>query len=177
MNENAAVLRSIPGLADVDSEVLTEIANHFRRRPFKDEVICREGEAADTLWVLAKGDADVVKRSEAGRDFVVATLSPVCLFGHVGLFTSSGRTATIRARGAVEVLQMSSTQAHLLLRTSTWRVSGPFRRALIIALSQQLTAATQTLWRLAEEMGATEPASGASPSDAERRLLKANSHV
>lgn len=177
MNENVRVLQAIPGLTDVEGDVLTEIANHFRRRPFKDEIICREGEAADTLWILAKGEAEVVKRSEAGRDFVVATLSPICLFGHVGLFTSSGRTATIRARGAVEVLQMSSTQAHLLLRTSAWRVSGPFRRALIIALSQQVTAATQTLWRLADEMGATEPATSPPPNDAEQRLLKANSSV
>lgn len=173
MNENVRVLQALPGLAEVETDVLAEIAAHFRRRPYKDEIICREGESADTIWVLAKGEAEVVKRSETGRDFVVATLSPVCLFGHVGLFTAAGRTATIRARGAVEVLQMSSTQAHLLLRTTAWRVSGPFRRALIIALSQQLTAATQTLWRLAEEMGATEPASGG-PSDAEHRLLKAD---
>ena len=34
MNENVRVLQAIPGLTDVEGDVLTEIANHFRRRPW-----------------------------------------------------------------------------------------------------------------------------------------------
>lgn len=174
MSDLVEVLGSLPGLAGTDPRSLAALASHFKLRGFKDEFICREGDAADRVWVLARGQAEVLKRSEGGREFVVATLTPVCLFGHVGLFTSAGRTASIRARGAVEVLQMSSTAAHLILRTGSETLAGPFRRALIVALSQQLTAATQTLWRLADELGATEPAGA---TEAEQRLLKANSQV
>lgn len=174
MTDPVAVLEQLPGLRGVDRAVLADLAVHVRLRSWQNEVICREDDAADRLWILASGAAEVVKRSESGREFVVSTLTPVCLFGHVGLFTTSGRTATIRARGYVEALQMTSTQAHLVLRTSPPAVSSPFRRALIIALSQQLTAATQTLWRLAEEIGATE---SVAPEEAERRLLEAAGKV
>lgn len=175
MNHLVEIIQQIPGLIGASATALEHLAAQFKRRAYKDEFICREGDAADTLWVLASGDLDVVKASDSGREFVVASLAPVCLFGHVGLFTSSGRTASVRARGAVEVLQMSSTQAHLVLRTSPFEVSSPFRRALIIALSQQLTAANQTLWRLADEANATEPVQR--PPDAEARLLRASSSV
>ena len=175
MSDAAHLLRGLPGLDTATEGALQEIAGHFRRRSFKDEALCREGDPAELLWVLAKGTLEVVKRSESGREFVVASLSPPCLFGHVGLFTSAGRTATVRARGSVEVLQMSATQAHFLLRTSPFRVASPFRRALIIALSQQLSAATQTLGRLADEVGLSEPVQG--PHDAEARLLKASSSI
>lgn len=174
MTEVVAVLSRLPGLAGADPRALQDLAVHLKPRTFKDELICREGDAADRLWVLTGGTAEVLKRSEAGRDFVVAALGPVCLFGHVGLFTTQGRTATLRAKGRVDVLQMSATQAHLVLRTSPPAVASPFRRALIIALSQQLMAATQTLWRLADEVGATETLPG---EDAERRLLEAESKL
>ena len=174
MSELIAILQRLPGLTDADPHALADLAAHMKRRSYKDEVICKEGEQADRLWVLASGSAEVLKRSETGREFVVATLSPVCLFGHVGLFTSGGRTATVRAAGLAEVLQMSSTQAHLVLRSSSQIVGGPFRRALIVALSQQLTAATQTLWRLADELGTTE---ALPPEEVERKLSSANSKV
>jgi len=168
------ILQALPGLADTDPVALETLAGHLRPRTLKDEVICREGDVADRLWILAEGTAEVLKRSTSGRDRVVAALAPVSLFGHVALFTSAGRTATIRAKGRVELLQMSSTEAHILLRTAPHGVSGPFRRALIVALSQQLTAATQTLWRLADHVGATEQLP---LEETERALLSAGANV
>lgn len=175
MKDINLVLSEIPGLASADPRALNQIAAQFKRRTYEDELVCREGDPADTIWVLSEGTLDVVKRSEGGREFVVATLQPVCLLGHVGLFTSAGRTASLRARGPVELLHISSTQAHLILRTAPFEVASPFRRALIIALSQQLANATQTLWRLADEVGAAEPVT--QPRDAEARLLKAHSDL
>lgn len=174
MRDRVQILRDLPGLAHTDAAALEALAGALRPRAFKDELICREGDVADRLWILAEGTAEVHKRSASGRDRVVAALSPVSLFGHVALFTSAGRTATIRAKGKVELLQMSSTEAHILLRTAPHAVSGAFRRALIVALSQQLTAATQTLWRLADHVGATEPLP---PEEAERALLSAGASV
>ena len=174
MRERVQILQELPGLAQADPAALAVLAGHLHPREFKDELICREGEVADRLWILAEGTAEVLKRSPSGRDRVVASLVPVSLFGHVALFTSAGRTATIRAKGRVELLQMSSTEAHILLRTAPHGVSGPFRRALIVALSQQLTAATQTLWRLADHVGATEQLP---LEETERALLSAGANV
>lgn len=174
MNDKLAILEQVPGLRGTDREALRVLAGQLRHRTYKDELLCREGDEGNRLWVLASGTAEVLKRSESGRDFVVATMTPICLIGQVGLFTASGRTASIRARGAVDVLQMSSTQAHLLLRTAEASVASPLRRALIIALSQQLMVATQTLCRLADEVGVTD---ALPPDEAERLLLEAESKL
>ncbi len=174
MTDAVSILEQLPGLSGVEPKALAGIAALMKRRTYKDRLICREGEDADRLWVLAEGAAEVLKRSESGRDFVVATLQPVTLFGQVGLFLPTGRTASIRARGRCETLEMSSIQVHLLLRAGAPEVSGPFRRALIVALSQQLMSATQSIWRLADEAGATESVDA---ELAERRILEARGRL
>ena len=76
MSEVTTILQRLPGLGETDRRALTDLGTHFRRRSYKDELLCREGDPADTLWVLAQGELEVVKRSDAGREFVVATLDP-----------------------------------------------------------------------------------------------------
>lgn len=171
LNQTIDVLRRLPGLERAREEVLAELARHFQRRVYKNEPICKEGEPAGAVWVLAEGEAEVVRTPKLGRRMVVAKLAPVCLFGQASLFGNTGRTASIYAAGRVEVLQISRTQVFLLLRSSPFEVASEFRQALIVAMSQQLAASTQALWNLAESVGATEPA------ELEERILAADSLV
>lgn len=171
MTEHVEILRRVPGLYNASDAVLGELSRHFKHRIFKNEVICKEGEPAGAVWVLAEGTAEVVRTPRIGRRMTVARLSPVCIFGHVSLFTNTGRTASIYAAGRVEALQISRTQVYLVLRCSPFEVASEFRQALIVAMSQQLAASTQALWRFAENVGATEPA------DLEDRILAVDSVV
>jgi CRP-like cAMP-binding protein len=180
----AEILKDLPGLQSMVEAERFALAGHFEPMTYDGEVLCREGDPADFLYVLAKGELEIVKRSQAGRDFVVATMTPVCLFGHVGLVTFSGRTATVRAAGRAEVLRMNKLRMQVLLRSTDFELVSPFRRALIVSLARQLSVANQSLVGLAIRAGVAEavvppppePAS-VDPAEAERELLKAQGQV
>lgn len=173
------VLSDVPGLWDVETDVLRRLAGHFELLDFAPQkYVCRENEPAETLYLLAEGECEVIKTSNERRLFTVATLTPGCLFGHVGLMTLSHRTASVRARDAVKVMAMEASVARELLRNGAFAVTSPFRRALIVALSRQVYSANETTIQLAVEAGVTRPASATElPGDAEERLLSAAAQV
>jgi CRP-like cAMP-binding protein len=149
----AEVLSDVPGLGGVPAVALEELAREFTLRSFDDQIVCREGEPSDTLFILAEGDCEVIKTAPNARRYKVAMLTPGCLFGHVGVMTLALRTATVRARGHVKVLEMSARRARQLLQAGDLPVASPFRRALIVALSRQLGSATATTMKLAIDAG------------------------
>ena len=165
MDERARILSMVPGLHMMPVDGLMGLARMFEHKALEHEILCREGEDADTLWVLAGGAIEVVKTTPRGP-FVVAQLSPTCLLGHSGVMTLSKRTATLKTRGPVEVLEMRAEDALEMLELAPHEVASPFRRALIVAMSRQLALATATIGRLT--------ADGSGAEDAEARLLRAN---
>lgn len=194
----AQVLASLPGLRDASPEALTDLAEQFGRTSYKDqELVCDEGDPAETLYVLASGSVAVRKRSISGREHTVAELHAPCLFGHVGVLSLAERTASIRAEGEVELMHMSARRARVIMRTGNFKVASPFRRALIVAMCQQLASATSTVANLAVDAGVAEPRKALPPDaqpdedvdapteaeesilpdDAEERLLKGLSQV
>lgn len=197
----AEVLGSLPGLREATPESLVALGEQFERTVYKDgEVICEEGSPAETLYVLARGAVAVRKRSLSGRDHTVAELRAPCLFGHVGVLALAERTASLGAVGEVELLQMSARRARVIMRTGEFQVASPFRRALIVAMCQQLASATSTVANLAVDAGMAEPRvpmdddldsqlgelmaddldeaeESILPEDAEERLLKGLSQV
>lgn len=186
----AQVLARLPGLREADPTSLGSLAAQFDLRRYVDgALICDEGAPAETLYVLARGAVEVCKRSISGREHVVAELVAPCLFGHVGVLVTTDRTASIRARGEVEILQMSARRARVIMRTGDFAVASPFRRALIVALCQQLASATASVaslavdanvaeeWRDAEPDDRDESEDSILPDDAEERLLKGLSQI
>jgi CRP-like cAMP-binding protein len=181
----AETLRALPGLEGMGDSERKALAGHFELVDYDDEWVCVEGELADALYVLVSGSLEIVKRAPSGRPFVLATMAPTCLFGHVGLVTSiTNRTASVRAVGKALVYRMVKLRMQVLLRSSDFEIVSPFRRALIVGLARQLQGANQSLVQLAIESGAAEPVeplgapeAGLDPTDAERRLLEAQSKV
>jgi CRP-like cAMP-binding protein/tetratricopeptide (TPR) repeat protein len=67
-----------------------------RERSFgKDEVIFREGDPSDAVYVVAKGAVELSK-SGAGGQVVLARLGPLEMFGETGILDGSPRSATAR---------------------------------------------------------------------------------
>jgi CRP-like cAMP-binding protein len=164
MDERARILSMVSGLQSMPIEGLYALAQLFEHKALEHEILCREGEDSDRLWVVASGTIEVVKDTPRGP-FLVAQIGPTSLVGHGGVMTLTARTATLKTRGQVEVLEMSAQDAQNMLETSPAAVASPFRRALIVAMSRQLAAATATIGRLTAE--------GAKAQDAEARLLAA----
>jgi CRP-like cAMP-binding protein len=153
MDYRIEVLRDVPGLTELSPVALARLAEEFEVASYEDQVLCAEGKPADTLYVLAEGNAEVIKSSHDGRKFRVAVLTAGCLFGHLGALSLARRTATVRCLGLVKVLQMSAAHARELLRRGDFAVTSPFRRALIVALGRQLNTASTTTMKLAVDLG------------------------
>jgi len=62
------------------------------------EILFRKGDPGDALYIVAKGDVDVIDEdTEFGVAHVLAKLGPGKAFGEMALLSGSVRTAMIRA--------------------------------------------------------------------------------
>ncbi len=109
------------------------------------EVIIRQGESGDCMYVIQAGKAEVVQERE-GREVRLAVLGEKDFFGEMALFEGEVRSATVRALGDVRVLTVDKKT---LLRRIQEDPSLAFRmvqemshriRTLITELSQSKAA-------------------------------------
>jgi len=71
-----------------------------------DEVIVREGDRADRLYVVVDGEVEVVREGAPGGALPLTVLGPGDSFGEIALVKGGTRTATVRSRTPVNVLTM-----------------------------------------------------------------------
>lgn len=95
-------------LPDLDTEEVGRLASVCTRRTFAaGETIIREGDAAESFYVLARGRVELLVHPPSGPDLVIAHLDAVDFFGEVGLLQGRPRTATVRAvDGPATVLEI-----------------------------------------------------------------------
>lgn len=72
------------------------------------QVLFEEGQLGDSVFVLAQGEVEVVRRDTTGTPRCIATLGPQQFFGEMSLIDKEYRSATIKARTACELLHLSS---------------------------------------------------------------------
>ena len=69
------------------------------------EMICRQGEKGDRMYVIQAGGA-VVSQEEAGSAVVVGELAAGDVFGEMAIFDRQPRSASVRAKGTSRVLTL-----------------------------------------------------------------------
>lgn len=75
-------------------------------RTYQDgEVVVRQGEEGDCLFVVQEGQLEVV-REEGGREVPIRLVGKDELFGEMAVFERQRRSATVRARGPARVLTL-----------------------------------------------------------------------
>src|SRR5579862_2217913 len=100
-------LRTIPDFAEIDPRVIQELVKKVRLRIFsKDETVVREGDDADSFYLIRDGYVRVVKKMTGGEQRIVAYLKDGAYFGETALLRSERRNATVIAMGKVEVIQV-----------------------------------------------------------------------
>jgi len=83
------------------------------QRSFKaGDVIFREGDVADAMYVVAHGAVDIVKADSA----VIATRSPGEEFGEMAFFDGGRRSATARARRDSQLIHVAYDSLRGVLR-------------------------------------------------------------
>jgi CRP-like cAMP-binding protein len=106
--EEIALLRKVEWLADLDDEALSEIASKARRARYTagERIVCELDAGAD-VFVVASGEAEVSVEPRAGEKQVLGTLEAGGAFGEMSSLTAELRSATVSAKGDVEVLVLA----------------------------------------------------------------------
>ncbi|NQW21173.1 MAG: cyclic nucleotide-binding domain-containing protein [Chloroflexi bacterium] len=73
---------------------------------FSGEVICRQGETGEVMFVIQAGIAEVTRKSAGGGEFKLGELSEGAVFGEMSIFTKSPRSATVTAKGDARILTL-----------------------------------------------------------------------
>jgi CRP-like cAMP-binding protein len=69
------------------------------------EIICRQGEAGDRMFVVQAGRAQVV-RDESGSEVLVGELGKGDVFGEMAIFDRQPRSATVKALDNARILTL-----------------------------------------------------------------------
>ena len=98
-------------------EVRRLVAYSFEPAEFAfGSVIVREGDEADSFYVLVSGTARVVKQSEDGSEVALNLLRAGDTFGEIGLLGEATRAATVRASSPVTALRLDRSIFRALVR-------------------------------------------------------------
>jgi cyclic nucleotide-binding protein/MFS transporter len=112
-------VRRVPALAGLPHRVLEDVASRSHLERFGDgEAVVREGEVGDRLYMVKDGEAEVAARGEGEGEVAMATLSKHDHFGEIALLRDVPRTATVRARGPLELYSLSREDFQELLERS-----------------------------------------------------------
>jgi hypothetical protein len=70
------------------------------------DVIVKEGDPGDSMFIICDGTVDVYTKDKSGKDILLANLEEGNFFGEVSLLTTKPRTATIKAAERTELLEL-----------------------------------------------------------------------
>jgi CRP-like cAMP-binding protein len=98
----------------------TVLGTFMERQSFEaGDVIVREGEIGDDLFLIESGNADVQVASGRDVPIHVATLGPGDFFGEIALLTGAERMADVVAATAMGVLRLTKDAFTLYLAHAT----------------------------------------------------------
>jgi NTE family protein len=110
-------LARVPLFTGLDDTVLDEIFSCMQTRRYAaGELICRQGDPSDSLFLLRNGVAQAVLTSLTGSNVTtIARLRPGDVIGEVGVVTNLPRSASVIARSDAVVLQLGRDDVASLL--------------------------------------------------------------
>jgi nitric-oxide synthase, bacterial len=138
LTESLALLKSVPFLAALTDQELEQIAAQVTPSTASPgELILREGEVGDRMYVIERGSVQVLTTSFDGSDLVLARLEPGQWFGEQALLPggTGRRNASVRALEPCGLLVLSRELLHHALARNSklldqLRAKGEEQRAL-----------------------------------------------
>ena len=100
-------LRLFLGSAKIDATRLLELTRQVKLKIFsRDQPIIREGEGADSFYMLREGYVRVVKKMSGGEQRTIAYLNDGSYFGETAALAAGRHTFSVFAMGKVEVIEV-----------------------------------------------------------------------
>jgi CRP/FNR family cyclic AMP-dependent transcriptional regulator len=91
-------------------EVLLEDSASTERSVGQEEVILRQGEVGDSIYVIGSGSVEAILDPGGGTPILLAVLGRGEVFGEIGLIERRPRSATVRAKEHSIVLEIHGPQ-------------------------------------------------------------------
>jgi CRP-like cAMP-binding protein len=146
--EDEKLLKAIPILQNLDEEELRQVLKIARPVQFpRGKVILKEGEAGETMYIIAEGAVEVSKtlvmmggrEDVQDREKILTKLSAEdhAIFGEVALFEKSKRTATVVALTDCRMLEISKSD-FLRLAEENPRIGYRITRNIVQLLCSRL---------------------------------------
>ena len=116
-NVSATELRSIGLFGALDDRVLMHLAGSLSVQcPEAGELVFREGDDATAMYVVLRGEMEVLKKSKRATEARVALLGPGDWFGEMSIVDIQPRSATVRALAPSRLLRVSAADLDALYR-------------------------------------------------------------
>ncbi len=134
MKQSGATLilkRTFVGLDERALDSMREVAE--RQTYPANTVLCRQGEAGKSLFIIVDGRVVVSQRLEDGEERLLAVLGPAQSFGEMALIDNSPRMATCTTLEPTTVLEITETVFDRLVETNPVVAYTMMRRILLTA--------------------------------------------
>ncbi|MDF1776811.1 MAG: cyclic nucleotide-binding domain-containing protein [Rhizobiaceae bacterium] len=106
LKDDVAMLRRVALFSSVDPSKLKLIAYTASQRVFEDgEMVFEKDSNGTSAYLIVRGEAEILVES-GGKQVVVAVHGRNALFGEISAFCDVPRTAGVRARGQLSVLEL-----------------------------------------------------------------------
>jgi HEAT repeat protein len=115
--ERIIFLRQVPLFADLpprDLQQIAQIAEEFYYEP--GEVLARQGEQGDEMYIIVYGKVQVLKENEEGEEIEIARRTKGEYVGEMAIISQSPRMATLSAIDEVRTLCISQKEFQGILR-------------------------------------------------------------
>jgi CRP-like cAMP-binding protein len=90
------ILSKVDFLSTFPTRDLIKLAKNIRREEYRpEEVVCREHERGDSMYIIESGRVEVWIRTRRGNKRRIAFLERGSFFGEISLLTGQERTATV----------------------------------------------------------------------------------
>ena len=132
---SAGLLKGVPLFSDLPHEELKLLITALDRVYLKSgEILFREGEPAEHLYIVAQGQLEINMASGTDNELVLNVVNQGSYIGEMGIIMPGGRrTAGARARGDVMLLSVSRSQFQELLHRHP-----ELANAMVSVLSERL---------------------------------------
>jgi CRP-like cAMP-binding protein len=119
LERDVETLRNIPlftGLPTARLKLIAYTAEMVRFEPA--EVIVRQGDPADAVYIIAEGETEVLLTDDEGKEISLGTMGRHTLFGEIGVLCQGRRTTTVKAKDRVVTFKISARLFLELVRSS-----------------------------------------------------------